>query len=156
MDIRAPSWSQMILLQAKYRKEAGLGKKNYQNGWSTPSVKGSVFTRYWKSYLLASISQSIFFPIIWTQVPVRILFFFSQKQMTSSWESLWGDLPFYLINGLSHKDIMDSDTKYIFKKETFSLWNILWRQLSQFLCEPSQHILVLEFIQHDFVKSFIY
>lgn len=89
------------------------------------------------------LSENTFFPPETNDLKLRILF-------------TWGDLPFYLINGLSHKDIMDSATKNIFKKETFSLWNILWRQLSQFLCELSQHILVLEFIQHDFVKSFTY
>lgn len=48
---------------------------------------------------------------------------------------------------------MDSAAKNIFKKEYFSLWNNLWRQLPQFCYERSEEAVILKLI--SIVKSFI-
>lgn len=136
MDIRALSWSQTTHLQTNSEKEQCRESKIVRMAGQTPSVKEFVFTRYSKSYPSVSIGQSISLIHNVYTGPTETIFF--QKQMTSSWGSLWGDLlPYHLINGLPRKDIMDSAAKSVLKKEYFSLWNVLWRQLSQFCCELS-------------------
>ena len=73
------SWTLGLHRRAKWHicrqnteKEQGRESKIITMAGQIPSVKGFIFTRYSKSYLPASVRQSISFSsIIWKQVPVR-------------------------------------------------------------------------------------